>query len=426
MKRSSGTAERWFYVTNTMAPLAGSSAERPAHHSAGSSAQRPAHRSSNVESTMAPLATHNLSRSAQQLAVLQCLEREGWLVTPLLNGCRVAVLSKACKQALEGWPNRLESLKFLELCRRDLVARKLQWVAQHCPQLRYLVLTSATATALNYSSQPSTTATDGGNLTEAIQAVARGCSQLRHLDFDGNFVSDVAIEAIAQSCHQLQCLYLSDCDVTDAALLAVAQGCPKLKELDVSLNLVSNAAIEAVAQACPELEWLDLAECDVTDAALLAVAQGCPKLKELDVSLNFISNAAIQAVAQAYPQLKKLNVAFCADLRDEAIDSVARGCPQLECLDVSGLQFITDAAIHAVSQGCPQLKQLGMIQCDRLTESAIWSIARGCTQLEWLKHSMAWCHGWSADLAIIDVGRLGPNAHVWRSDAGLTAIRWER
>ena len=376
MKRSSGTAERWFYVTNTMAPLAGSSAERPAHHSAGSSAKRPAHRSSNVQSTMAPLATHNLSRSAQQLAVLQCLEREGWLVTPLLNGCRVAVLSKACKQALEGWPNRLESLKFLELCRRDLVARKLQWVAQHCPQLRYLVLTSTTATALNYSSQPSTTATDGGNLTEAIQAVARGCSQLRHLDFDGNFVSDVAIEAIAQSCHQLQCLYLSDCDVTDAALLAVAQG--------------------------------------------------CPKLKELDVSLNFISNAAIQAVAQAYPQLKKLNVASCADLRDEAIDSVARGCPQLECLDVSGLQFITDAAIHAVSQGCPQLKQLGMIQCDRLTESAIWSIARGCTQLEWLKHSMAWCHGWSADLAIIDVGRLGPNAHVWRSDAGLTAIRWER
>ena len=118
------------------------SAQRPAHHSAGSSAQRPAHHSSNVESTMATLVTHNLSRSAQQLAVLQCLEREGWLVTPLLNGCRVAVLSRACKQALEGWPNRLESLKFLEtwahpsitgkLWTRDLVAKKLQWVAHHC------------------------------------------------------------------------------------------------------------------------------------------------------------------------------------------------------------------------------------------------------------------------------------------------------
>ena len=124
MKRSSGSAEQpadhaadsnaerpahhSSDVESTMAPLDGSSAERPAHHSAGSSAKRPAHRSSNVESTMASLATHNLSRSAQQLAVLQCLEREGWLVTPLLNGCRVAVLSRACKQALEGWPSRLE------------------------------------------------------------------------------------------------------------------------------------------------------------------------------------------------------------------------------------------------------------------------------------------------------------------------------
>ena len=341
------------------------SAQRPAHHSFGSSAQRPAHHSSNVKSTMAPLGAHNLARSAQQLAVIQCLERGGWLVTPLLNGCRVAVLSRAYKQALEGWPNRLECLQLLhrevKMYSDREVARKLQWVAHHCAQLRYLVL--------------DTTLPDGGNISEAIQAVARGCSRLRHLDLAGNSVSETAIETVAQACSQLERLYLAD-GYVNSALWAVARCCRQLKELDVSHNLVSNAAIQAVAQACP--------------------------------------------------QLRSLNVSYCYCLRDEAIDSVALGCPQLECLDVSGLQFITDAAIHAVSQGCPQLKQLGMIQCDRLTESAIWSIARGCTQLEWLKHSMAWCHGWSADLAIIDVGRLGPNAHVWRSDAGLTAIRWER
>ena len=87
------------------------SAEQPADHSADSSAERPAHHSSDVESTMAPLATHNLSRSAEQPAVLQCLDREGWLVTPPVNGCRVAVLSRACNQALEGWPHRLECLE---------------------------------------------------------------------------------------------------------------------------------------------------------------------------------------------------------------------------------------------------------------------------------------------------------------------------
>ena len=354
MKRSSGNAQQ------------------PAHQFAISSAERPAHHSSNVESTMAPLATHSVSYSAQQLEVLQCLDKEGWLVTPLLNGCRIAVLSRACKQALEGWPSRLQCLEFLQIYGDLEVARKLQWVAQHCPQLRYLVL--------NYC-YPS-----GGNLSEAIQAVAGGCSRLRHLDFGGNSLSNAPIETVAQACPQLECLCLAECGVTDAALWAVAQRCPHLKKLDVSENLVSNAAIETVAQACPQLECLCLAACGVTDAALWAVAQSCPQLKELNVSLNLVSNAPIQAVAKGCPQLKKLNVTGCINLRDEAIDAVARGCPQLEYLEVVGLQFLTDAAIHAVTQGCPQLKQLDMTQCAMLTESAIVSIVQSCTHLECLKH----------------------------------------
>ena len=369
------------------------SAQRPAHHSFGSSAQRPAHHCSSVKSTMAPLGAHNLARSARQLAVLQCLERGGWLVTPLLNGCRVAVLSTSYKQALEGWPNRLECL---ELMHREVkiysvreVARKLQWVAHHCAQLRYLVL--------------DTTLPDGGNISEAIQAVAKGCSRLRHLDLAGNAISETAIETAAQACPQLECLIMRDCDVTDATLWAVARHCPQLKELDVSFNRVSDAAIETVAQACSQLERLYLAD-GYVNSALWAVAQGCRQLKELDVSHNLVSNAAIQEVAQAYPQLKSLNVSYCCHLRDEAIDSVALGCPQLECLDVSGLHFITDAAIQAVAQGCPQLKELDMTQCSRLTESAIVSIARGCTHLEWLKHSI-----WSRPC-------LGASAGLWRHD----------
>ena len=224
------------------------SAKRPVHHSAGSSAELPARHSSNVESTMASLATHNLSRSAQQLAVLQCLEREGWLVTPLLNGCRVAVLSKAYKQALEGWPNRLECLEFLrpevQLYSDLEVARKLQWVAHHCAQLRYLVL--------------DTTLPDGGNISEAIQAVARGCSRLRHLDLAGNSVSETAIETVAQACPQLECLDVSGLHfITDAAIHAVAQGCPQLKELDMTqCARLTESAIVSIARGCTHLEWL--------------------------------------------------------------------------------------------------------------------------------------------------------------------------
>ena len=264
------------------------------------------------------MAIHTVSYSAQQIGVLQCLDKEGWLVAPLLNGCRIAALSRACKQALDGWPSRLQCLEFLEIYGDLEVARKLQWVAQHCPQLRYLVL--------NYC-YPS-----GGNLSEAIQAVAGGCSRLRHLDSGGNSLSNALIETVAQACPHLECLCLADCDVTDAALWAVAQRCPHLKKLDVSENRVSNAAIRTVAQACPQLECLCLAACGVTDAALWAVAQSCPQLKELNVSLNRVSNATIQAVAKGCPQLKKLNVIGCPMLTESAILSIVQSCPHVRIL----------------------------------------------------------------------------------------------
>ena len=290
-------------------------AQQPAHQSAVTSAEQPAHHSSNVQSTMA---IHSVSYSAQQLEVLQCLDKEGWLVAPLLIGCRIAVLSRACKQALEGWPSRLQCLEFLRIYGDLEVARKLQWVAQHCPQLRYLVL--------NYC-YPS-----GGNLSEAIQAVAGGCSRLRHLDSGGNSLSNASIETVAQACPQLECLCLAECGVTDAALWAVAQRCPHLKKLDVSENLVSNAAIKTVAQACPQLECLCLTGCGVTDAALWAVAQSCPQLKELNVSLNLVSNAAIQAVAKGCPQLIKLNVIGCPMLTESAILSIVQSCSHVRIL----------------------------------------------------------------------------------------------
>lgn len=117
--------------------LSSASAEQPADHSADGSAERPAHHRYDVESTMASVATQNLSHSDEQLAVLQCLDREGWLVAPLVNGCRVAVLSRTCRQAVEGWPSRLKCLEFESGAGE--VARKLQWVAHHCPKLQYLL-----------------------------------------------------------------------------------------------------------------------------------------------------------------------------------------------------------------------------------------------------------------------------------------------
>jgi len=314
------------------------------------------------ESTMAPLATHELSLSAQQPAVLQCLDREGWLVTPPVNGCRVAVLSRACKQALEGWPHRLECLEFLEIESDAFVARQLEWVAHHCPNLRYLVLDTTFASGDNLRDAIQAIARGNLFISDAIQAIARGCSQLRHLDVSTNSVSDEAIAAVIQFCPQLQHLDVSACDVTDATLWAVAADCPQLKELDVALNRVSNTAIQAVAADCPQLRRLNVAKCtDRTDEAIESVAWGCPQLERLYVAcLQLLTDAAIQAVAQGCPQLKELNVSRCARLTDASIRSLAESCTQLESLTTRYCPLLTSAVVRALEQGCRQLKYLDM------------------------------------------------------------------
>ena len=161
------------------------------------------------------------------------------VIKPLLNGCRVAVLSRTCRQAVEGWPSRLKCLEFESGAGE--VARKLQWVAHHCPKLRYLAL--------------HTTFSTGGNLIEAIQAVAQGCPQLRHLDVSFNSVSDAAIQAVAQACPQLECLEVVGLQfLTDAAIHAVTQGCPQLKQLDMTqCAMLTESAIVSKACICGHL-----------------------------------------------------------------------------------------------------------------------------------------------------------------------------
>ena len=346
------------------------SAARPTDHTTQKYSSKAVRRS---PGSAARPANHSAEISAVYSAVLQCLDRGGWLVTPLVNGCRVAALSRACNQALEGWPCRLKCLKLRDdeavedrpIEGDDKVARKLQWVAHHCPKLQYLVL--------------DTTFSNGGNLTEAIKAIAGGCSELNHLDVSTNSVSDDAIEAVAQACSDLECLSLSVCNITDAAIWAVAQGCPQLKELDVALNPVSNAAIQAIAQACPQLKRLNVTTCSrLTDKAIISVAKACPELEDLEAAcLYSLTDAAIQAVAQGCPRLKVLDVSFCNQLTDAAIQSLARGCSQLERLTMAYCRLlpwgtanhgvlsycrlqIPSATVQALFRDCPQLTYLDM------------------------------------------------------------------
>ena len=288
-------------------------------------------------------------------AALQCLEREGWLVPPLVNGCRAAALSRACKQDLEGWLGRQECFKLEQVFSDKKAARQLQWLAHRCPQLRYLELGIVIGiTGRTYV------------LDEAIQAVAWGCSLLRHIDLSGNTIADETIEVLAQACPQLECLYLSFCDLTDEALWAVEESCPQMQEIDVSRNSFSPWAVQAFAFSCAQLKLLNVSHCtDLSNAIVQSIARGCSQMRALILNTD-----------------NRGDVVSSKAITDVAMISIAEKCPQLESLEIFGLQFLTDASIEALANGCQSLKNLDVSRCTGLTNAALQSLAQGCTQLE--------------------------------------------
>ena len=314
--------------------------------------------------------------------LLECLETQGWLVAPLLNGCRLTELNRYCSQALEGWPRRLESLQYCDYLPRDVpyhtqIVTNLRWVARSCPQLKHLVLPYASHICRN-----------DFDITAAIKDIASGCPNLQTLEIGGHMISAAAIQTVGQACHELKCLCMGGTSLTEAALCSVASGCPSLDKLDVSDNMITNASIQMVAKCCGQLRDLCVAECTyLTDAAIVSIASSCSQLQRLDVEdLHRLTDAAIRAVAQGCPHLQRLIACRCKRLTDLAISWLTQGCKQLQTLDVCECNMLTDHAIWCLAHDSTRLQWLYTQFCDRITWKFYAHLKQGCPELQRWSH----------------------------------------
>ena len=222
------------------------------------------------------------------------------------NYCRPERISSVLQQAIKSWLGRLRGLRFW-LCNRDdrlmfvcfdggaaqpadwlspipatFFAAQLHLVAESCPELEQLRLEYLTC-----QDAPDPL------LCVAIEAIARSCPRLRHLDLDGNGISRAALQVVAEACPQLECLNIECIEscyshascITDDVLDIVAKGCPKLKLLDVTnRHRLTDAAVWSLVQHCPGLKGLEMDGClKITLAAACTLDQGCPSLKYVSI-----------------------------------------------------------------------------------------------------------------------------------------------
>ena len=260
--------------------------------------------------------------------VLQCLDRQGWLVPPLVNGCRATELNKQCSRELEDFGSQLQwfdsdNCSFDQMPYAGQLPRKLQWVATHCPQLQHLILSD-----IIFFQPP--------DLTEAIQAIAQGCSQLKTLDLSSHTFSDVAIEAVAQACPKLEILNVGGSPIRECILITVAQHGRNLTHLGLN--------------SCGE---------GITDKGILAVATNCLNLQFLDIGG---CNCTAKALAQGFPELTHLILCECMtllcedpDCAYEAWRAAMRRCPKLQNRGLYSLHDLGD------TESTPLI--LNLLQC---------------------------------------------------------------
>lgn len=213
-----------------------------------------------------------------------------WVNTRLIS------VSKAWQLAVNHWRSRVKTLRCDECRCTDLAVHLCSCSAASRKSFRFC--RSAIASA------------------ELLQAVAKACPSLQHVDLNDGFlfgINDEAVQAIARNCPRLRFLDVSDCSVGDPALQTLSRSCPELRHLDLSFTQMhgtgaSDAGIQALAIGCPKLQFLDMSSC--TRSTDVALQGGFPELRHLDTSgcYGMAAKETLEAVRRGCPKLKFLRL----------------------------------------------------------------------------------------------------------------------
>ncbi|OVA07797.1 F-box domain [Macleaya cordata] len=210
----------------------------------------------------------------------------------------------------------------------------------------------------------------GGVTDLALQAVGKGCPNLKQLSLRRCSVSDDGFVAFARSAASLESLQLEECNsITQSGVLIALSNCGKLK----SLNLVKCLGIKDIVSrltlpsSCESLRSLSILNCPgFSNASLALVGKICPQLQYVDLSgLCAITDSGILPLLQSCKAgLVKVNLSGCMNLTDTVISALAKLHGEtLQLLNLDGCRKISNASLVAIAENCSLLKELDVSKC---------------------------------------------------------------
>ncbi|KAE8678687.1 EIN3-binding F-box protein 2 [Hibiscus syriacus] len=177
------------------------------------------------------------------------------------------------------------------------------------------------------------------------------CQSLRSLSIRNcPGFGDSSLVALGKLCAQLQNLELSGLHgITDAGFLPLVESCEAgLVKVNLSgcVNLDDKVACVMADLHGWTLEMLNLDGCNISNASLVAIAENCRLLNDLDVSKCAITDSRIAALARSNQiNLQFLSVSGCSKVTNKSLPSLEKLGETLLGLNLHHCKAISSSAV---------------------------------------------------------------------------------
>jgi len=220
-------------------------------------------------------------------------------LSELCPNTRVLNIS-SCNKITDSGIRSIAHLKYLEILNVSnclMEAKALQYVTEHCPNLKYLWWDLITTTMTRVDVVLGTSSSEDDclpTLNNPIGPLAHNCKDLQLLSFQCGYfdptyfsISLNSITKIAKCFPRLTRLLLNGCvDFCDEGAVILGLHCPTLRFLGLGKRsgTISDVGIMSIANGCTQLEELNVnGHIGIRDVSVIALSHTCRKLSWLDI-----------------------------------------------------------------------------------------------------------------------------------------------
>ncbi|PIA35633.1 hypothetical protein AQUCO_03500174v1 [Aquilegia coerulea] len=309
------------------------------------------------------------------------------------------------------------------------IDRGLRILAQGCPNLRNLVLISATAEGLSSVAEECPTLQEL-ELHDCTDLSLRGISACRNLQilkllgavdgFYSSVISDIGLTILAHGCKRLVKLELSGCEGSYDGISAIGQCCQMLEELTFYDHRMDAGWIAALS-FCGNLKTLRIIGCKKIDPSPGPVEHlgSCPTLETLHLQrCQLRDKQSVNALLLVCSAVKDIVIQDCWGVDNEMF-SFARVCRRVKFLSLEGCSLLSTDGLESVILSWVELQRLKVVSCNNIKDGevtpALSSLFSVLKELTWRPDTRSLL---SSSLAGTGVGKKGGRFFKRRTGRG--------